>query len=248
LRLLQEAWNDAIKFRDDALAAFRLGYIRLEERAMAEQLTWSCARAINERLPTNTPIHDDLKGLRSALACTYYVNLSVFRSAPDTWAIDQLFPLMPIHRLDQQPTELGDFADLTCDSDGKLARFIHSGQSKSLLELHPLVDGEPYWIGMFLGGAYQEVMGNLHNLFGSTSAVHVRLNPKGSGYLLDHVVKGDTNADVLEEMQHNPDLMLERLRQASEAAIQRGTLQIEDARLLMSHLKASLDQTTYLQG
>jgi arginine decarboxylase len=248
LRLLQEAWNDAIKFRDDALAAFRLGYIRLEERAMAEQLTWSCARAINERLPTNTPIHDDLKGLRRALACTYYVNLSVFRSAPDTWAIDQLFPLMPIHRLDQQPTELGDFADLTCDSDGKLARFIHSGQSKSLLELHPLLDGEPYWIGMFLGGAYQEVMGNLHNLFGSTSAVHVRLNPKGSGYLLDHVVKGDTNADVLEEMQHNPDLMLERLRQASEAAIQRGTLQIEDARLLMSHLKASLDQTTYLQG
>ena len=248
MRLLQEAWNDAIKFRDDALAAFRLGYIRLNERAMAEQLTWSCARAINERLPTNAPIHDDLKGLRRALACTYYVNLSVFRSAPDTWAIDQLFPLMPIHRLDQQPTELGDFADLTCDSDGKLARFIHSGQSKSLLELHPLVDREPYWIGMFLGGAYQEVMGNLHNLFGSTSAVHVRLNPKGSGYLLDHVVKGDTNADVLEEMQHDPDLMLERLRQASEAAIQRGTLQIEDARLLMSHLKASLDQTTYLQG
>ena len=248
MRLLQEAWNDAIKFRDDALAAFRLGYIRLNERAMAEQLTWSCARAINERLPTNAPIHDDLKGLRRALACTYYVNLSVFRSAPDTWAIDQLFPLMPIHRLNQQPTELGDFADLTCDSDGKLARFIHSGQSKSLLELHPIVDGEPYWIGMFLGGAYQEVMGNLHNLFGSTSAVHVRLNPKGSGYLLDHVVKGDTNADVLEEMQHNPDLMLERLRQASEAAIQRGTLQIEDARLLMSHLKASLDQTTYLQG
>ena len=248
MRLLQEAWNDAIKFRDDALAAFRLGYIRLEERAMAEQLTWSCARAINERLPTNTPIHDDLKGLRRALACTYYVNLSVFRSAPDTWAINQLFPLMPIHRLNEQPTELGDFADLTCDSDGKFARFIHSGQSKTLLELHPLVDGESYWIGMFLGGAYQEVMGNLHNLFGSTSAVHVRLNPKGSGYLLDHVVKGDTNADVLEEMQHNPDLMLERLRQASEAAIQRGTLQIEDARLLMSHLKASLDQTTYLQG
>jgi len=248
MRRLQEAWNDAIKFRDDALAAFRLGYIRLEERAMAEQLTWSCARAINERLPTNAPIHDDLKGLRQALACTYYVNLSVFRSAPDTWAIDQLFPLMPIHRLNQQPTELGDFADLTCDSDGKLARFIHSGQSKSLLELHPIIDGEPYWIGMFLGGAYQEVMGNLHNLFGSTSAVHVRLNPKGSGYLLDHVVKGDTNADVLEDMQHNPDLMLERLRQASEAAIQRGTLQIEDARLLISHLKASLDQTTYLQG
>ena len=248
MQLLQESWNDAVKFRDDALSAFRLGYIRLEQRAMAEQLTWCCAREINRRLPTKAPIHEDLRGLQRALACTYYANLSVFRSAPDTWAIDQLFPLMPVHRLDEQPTELGHFADLTCDSDGKLANFIDAGQSKSLLELHPLKDGEQYWIGLFLGGAYQEVMGNLHNLFGSTSAVHVRLNPRGNGYLLDHVLKGDTNADVLEEMQHDPELMLERLRQSSEAAIQRGTLQIEDARLLISHLRASLDQTTYLQG
>ena len=248
MRLLQESWNDAVKFRDDALAAFRLGYIRLEQRAMAEQLTWCCAREINQRLPGHDPIHEDLRELQQALACTYYANLSVFRSAPDTWAIDQLFPLMPVHRLDEKPTELGDFADLTCDSDGKLARFIDAGQSRTLLELHPLRKDEPYWIGLFLGGAYQEVMGNLHNLFGRTSAVHVRLNPRGNGYVLDHVLKGDTNADVLEEMQHDPDLMLERLRQASEKAIQAGTLQIADARLLMSHLRASLDQTTYLQG
>ena len=248
MRLLQESWNDAVKFRDDALAAFRLGYIRLEQRAMAEQLTWCCAREINQRLPAHAPIHEDLRELQQALACTYYANLSVFRSAPDTWAIDQLFPLMPVHRLKEQPTELGDFADLTCDSDGKLERFIDAGQSRTLLELHPLRKDEPYWIGLFLGGAYQEVMGNLHNLFGRTSAVHVRLNPRGNGYVLDHVLKGDTNADVLEEMQHDPELMLERLRQASEKAIQAGTLQIADARLLMSHLRASLDQTTYLQG
>ena len=246
--LLQEAWNDAIKFREDALSAFRLGYIRLNQRAMAEQLSWTCAKEISARLPNNEPIHEDLRGLQRALAWTYYANLSIFRSAPDTWAIDQLFPVMPIHRLDECPSELGQFADLTCDSDGKLSRFIDGGAEKALLELHALNDGEPYWIGMFLGGAYQEVMGNLHNLFGSTNAVHVRLNPRGNGYLLDHVVRGHTNADVLEEMQHNPDLMLERLRQASETAIQRGTLQIEDARLLMSHLKASLDQTTYLEG
>ena len=245
--LLQEAWNDAIKFRDDALAAFRLGYIRLQQRAMAEQLTWICAKEISQRLPDSEPIHDDLRGLQRALACTYYANLSVFRSAPDTWAIDQLFPLMPIHRLDERPTELGHFADLTCDSDGKLARFIHSGQTKSLLELHPLHDGEPYRIGMFLGGAYQEVMGNLHNLFGSTNAVHVRLNPSGSGYVLDHVLRGDTNADVLEVMQHDPDLLVERLRQASERAIQEGKLGIDDARRLMDHLKRSLGQTTYLE-
>jgi len=244
---LQEAWNDAIKFKDDALSAFRLGYLSLPERAMAEQLTWACAEAIAERLPSGGPIPDDLKALRAALASTYYANLSVFRSAPDTWAIEQLFPVMPIHRLDEEPTRLGQFADLTCDSDGKLARFIGAGQAKPLLELHGLREGEPYWIGMFLGGAYQEVMGNLHNLFGSTNAVHIRL-AAGGGYRVYHVVRGNTNAEVLEAMEHNPELLLERLRVASETAIQRGDLKISDARRLMDHLETSLRQTTYLQG
>jgi arginine decarboxylase len=249
---LQEAWNDAIKFKDDALAAFRLGYLSLPQRALAEQLTWACAEAIVARLPAGAggssggPIPDDLRALAAALAGTYYANLSVFRSAPDTWAIEQLFPLMPIHRLDEQPTRLGHFADLTCDSDGKLARFIGDGQAKPLLELHALREGEPYWIGMFLGGAYQEVMGNLHNLFGSTNAVHIRLAP-GGGYQVDHVVRGNTNAQVLEAMEHQPELLLERLRMASEAAIQRGDLKISDARRLMDHLETSLRQTTYLQ-
>ena len=244
---LQEAWNDTIKFKDDALAAFRLGYLSLPERAMAEQLTWACAAAIVERLPRGGAIPDDLKSLRAALAGTYYANLSVFRSAPDTWAIEQLFPLLPIHRLEEEPTRLGHFADLTCDSDGKLARFIGEGQAKPLLELHAPQEGQPYLIGMFLGGAYQEVMGNLHNLFGSTNAVHIRLAP-GGGYQVDHVVRGNTNAQVLEAMEHNPDLLLERLRMASEAAIQRGDLKISDARRLMDHLETSLRQTTYLQG
>ncbi len=247
LARLQEAWNDAIKFKDDALAAFRLGYLSLPQRACAEQLTWACAEAIVARLPQAGPIPDQLKALQSALAGTYYANLSVFRSAPDTWAIEQLFPLMPIHRLDERPTELGHFADLTCDSDGKLARFIGNGQVKPLLELHALRPGEPYLIGLFLGGAYQEVMGNLHNLFGSTNAVHIRLTG-GGGYRLDHVVRGDTNAEVLEAMEHDPELLLERLRVASEAAIGRGTLRISEARRLMDHLEASLRQTTYLQS
>jgi len=180
------------------------------------------------------------------LADTYYANLSVFRSAPDTWAIEQLFPLMPIHRLAEQPTKLGHFADLTCDSDGKLARFIDAGQVKPLLELHELRPGEPYLIGMFLAGAYQEVMGNLHNLFGSTNAVHIRLAP-GGGYQVDHVVRGDTNAEVLQAMEHDPSQLVERLRIASEAAIQRGGLRISEARRLMDHLETSLRQTTYLQ-
>jgi arginine decarboxylase len=252
---LQEAWNDALKFKHDALAAFRLGYLSLPERGLAEQLTWACCQAIAERLqglPAATVIPEELRALPAALASTYYANLSVFRSAPDTWAIDQLFPVLPIHRLDEKPKALGSFADLTCDSDGKIARFIdpggHSGrgQVKSLLELHKLLPGEPYWIGMFLGGAYQEVMGNLHNLFGSTNAVHIRLKASG-GYQLDHVVRGDTNAEVLKAMEHDPQLLLERLRMASEVAIGQGQLGISDARRLMAHLEASLRQTTYLE-
>lgn len=250
LERLQEAWNDALKFKDDAMAAFRLGYLGLPERGLAEQLTWACCQAIAERLallPPETPIPQELRTLPEALASTYYANLSVFRSAPDTWAIDQLFPVMPLQRLDERPGRLGSFADLTCDSDGKLARFIDRGQVKTLLELHPLRAGEPYWIGLFLAGAYQEVMGNLHNLFGSTDAVHIRLAP-GGGYRVDHVVRGDTNAEVLQAMEHDPQLLLERLRMASETAIAQGQLGIGDARRLMDHLETSLRQTTYLQA
>ena len=247
---LQEAWNDALKFRDDALAAFRLGYMSLPERAIAEQLTSACSATIAERLehlPAGTPVPEELERLRASQASTYYANLSVFRSAPDTWAIDQLFPVLPLHRLDEKPTRLGTLADLTCDSDGKLARFIDRGQSKALLELHELQADQPYWIGLFLGGAYQEVMGNLHNLFGSTNAVNIRLTA-GGRYSVDHVVRGDTNADVLQAMEHDPLALLERLRVASEAAITRGDLAIHDARRLMDHLEGSLRQTTYLQG
>ena len=243
---LQEAWNDAIKFKEDALAAFRLGYLNLTERAVAEQLTWACADQIAKQLP-ETGIPEELKALRSALAKTYYANLSIFRSAPDTWAIDQLFPVMPIHRLNEKPGKLGSFADLTCDSDGKLERFIDDGKTKSLLELHAFKPEEPYWIGMFLAGAYQEVMGNLHNLFGSTNAVNISLINDGE-YRLDHVVKGDTNAQVLEIMEHNPNELLERLRIASEAAIRSGKLEIKDASRLMDHLESSLRQTTYLSN
>ncbi len=244
---LQEAWNDALKFKDDALAAFRLGYLSLTERSRAEQLTWACARGLVERLPEGVALPDELEALPAVLAHTYYANLSIFRSAPDTWAIQQLFPLLPLQRLGEKPTELGHFADLTCDSDGRLDRFIADGRSKPLLELHALQPDQPYLVGMFLGGAYQEVMGNLHNLFGSTDAVHLRLAP-GGHYQLDHVVRGDTNADVLTAMEHNPDTLLERLRMASEEAIRSNQLKISEARLLMDHLESSMRQSTYLQG
>ncbi len=244
---LQEGWNDAIKFKDDAFNAFRLGYIGLPERAKAEQLTWACAKILIEQLSTKEKVPEELKHLKSTLAGTYYANLSIFRSAPDTWAIEQLFPVMPIHRLNERPTQIGHFADLTCDSDGKLAQFIDNGNVKSLLELHELKANEKYVIGLFLGGAYQEVMGNFHNLFGSTNAVHVRFIP-GGGYQLEHVVRSNTKSDVLKFMEHEPEQLLERLRIASEVAIQQGTLKISAAQRLMEHLETSMHQSTYLQN
>jgi len=242
---LQEAWNDARKFKEDALAAFRLGFINLTTRATAEQLTWACAKRITTITSNSPRIPEELNTLHSALASTYYSNLSIFRSAPDTWAIDQLFPIMPIHRLNTKPNQLGHFADLTCDSDGKLSTFIDNGQTKSLLELHSFNPKDDYWIGLFLGGAYQEVMGNLHNLFGSTNAVHIRLKNDKS-YQLDHVVRGNTKSDVLEAMEHNSEELLEKLRIASELAIQKGDLKINDAQRLIEHIETSLRKSTYL--
>ena len=243
---LQEAWHDAVKFKDDALSAFRLGYLSLVDRAKAEQLYWACCRAIADQLG-HGPIPADLQPITTALAATYYANLSIFRSVPDTWAIDQLFPVMPIHRLHEPPQVLGTFADLTCDSDGKLNRFIGSGNHKSFLELHHLQPANPYWMGLFLGGAYQEIMGNLHNLFGRTNAVHIRLGPQG-GYQVEQVVRGNTTADVLTALDHDPQSLVERLRRDSEAAIVAGNLTIADAHRLITHVEESLRQSTYLES
>ncbi len=244
---LQEAWNDSLKFKADALVAFRLGYIDLIERAKAEQLTWACAKSIVNQLPKNKLLPKELKNLSESLAVTYYANLSVFRSAPDTWAIDQVFPIMPIHRLNKEPDQLGHFADLTCDSDGKLDQFIDNGKVKNLLPLHEFKPEEQYLIGLFLGGAYQEVMGNLHNLFGSTNAVHIRFTDQGK-YKVEHVIRGNTKSNVLEYLEHDPEILLERLRKSSELAIQRGNLKINDAQKLIEHVEASLRQSTYLQS
>ncbi|WP_269622113.1 biosynthetic arginine decarboxylase [Prochlorococcus marinus] len=243
---LQESWNDAVKFKEDALAAFRLGFIDLTERAIAEQLTKSCAKKLANLLTNHPIIPEEVQVLNAELSETYYANISIFRSAPDTWAINQLFPIMPIHRLDEKPSQLGHFADLTCDSDGKLAQFIHNGKVKPLLELHTLHPNDDYLIGMFLSGAYQEVMGNLHNLFGSINAVNIRLINNGK-YKLDHVVRGNTKSDVLLAMEHDSEQLLERLRMASEIGIQKGNLKIKDAQNLIEHIETSLRKSTYLQ-
>jgi arginine decarboxylase len=168
----------------------------------------------------------------------------VFQSAPDTWAIDQLFPIMPIHRLEEEPTVRATLADLTCDSDGVIDKFIDVRDVKHSLELHPVRAGKPYYLGLFLNGAYQEILGDLHNLFGDTNAVHVELAK--DGYNVAHVVKGDSVGEVLHYVQYVPDDMVEKVRRQAERALRRGRIRVDQLRLLMKHYEESLDAYTYL--
>jgi arginine decarboxylase len=241
----QEAYNDAIQFKDEAINRFTLGYLSLTDRARAEQLYWACCHKIMDIARQQKYVPDDLESLEQNMASIYYANLSVFQSAPDIWGIDQLFPVLPIHRLKEEPTRKATLADLTCDSDGKIDRFIDLKDVKTLLELHPINAGEPYYLGMFLNGAYQEIMGNLHNLFGNTNTVHIRLTPKG--YKIEHVVRGDTVREVLGYVQYDADDLLENIRNQSELALQEGKITLAESQLLLKNYEKSLGSYTYLK-
>jgi arginine decarboxylase len=259
----QEAYHDALQFNDEAKSLFSLGYLSLTQRARAEQLYWACCHKILEIARTQDYVPDDLEDLEKTMASIYYVNLSVFQSVPDSWAIDQLFPILPIHRLDEEPTHRGILADLTCDSDGKIAQFIDLRDVKSVLELHPIREGgerasspspnpskptskEPYYLGLFLAGAYQEIMGNLHNLFGDTNAVHIQLTPRG--YEIEHVVKGDTMTEVLGYVQYDAEDLVESIRRRTEQALQENRITLEESQLLLQNYEKSLSRYTYLSS
>ncbi|MEC4986905.1 MAG: biosynthetic arginine decarboxylase [Oscillatoria sp. PMC 1068.18] len=256
----QEAYHDAIQFKEEAISLFNFGYLSLAERARAEQLYWACCQQILHITRQQEYIPDDLEDLEKIMASIYYINLSVFQSAPDTWAIDQLFPIMPIHRLNEEPTQRGILADLTCDSDGKIDQFIDLRDIKDILELHPLLNKsetttenvsvsptkQPYYLGMFLVGAYQEIMGNLHNLFGDTNAVHISMTPQG--YQIEHLVKGDTVAEVLGYVQYNAADLLERIRRQTEQALQENRITIAESQRLLQNYERSLNNYTYLSS
>lgn len=242
----QEAYHDATQFKEESTSMFTLGYLGLPERARAERLYWACCEKILAIVRQQEYVPDDLEDLEKIMASIYYVNLSVFQSAPDSWAIDQLFPIMPIHRLDEEPTGRGTLADLTCDSDGKIDQFIDLRDVKHVLELHPLKPEEPYYLGMFLNGAYQEIMGNLHNLFGDTNAVHIHLTPKG--YQIEHVVKGDTMREVLGYVQYDSEDLIESIRQQTEQALQEKRITIQESQLLLQNYERSLSRYTYLSS
>jgi len=183
------------------------------------------------------------------MSSIYFCNFSVFQSAPDMWAIDQLFPIMPIHRLNEKPTEKAILADLTCDSDGKIDQFISSGTDdvKALLEVHELIEGKPYYLGIFLNGAYQEVLGNRHNLYGACNSIHIQIDPEDKqGYTVEHVIKGDTTDEVLRFMQYDAKVMAESIRLQSEQALKSKKLTLAQYRLLVKHFEKSLQKYTYL--
>lgn len=248
----QEMYHDAQQFKAEAVSLFNFGYLSLEQRSRAERLFWVICRRILEQMKSEETDTEERKALERMLASIYYANLSIFRSAPDTWAMDQLFPVMPIHRLNEEPTELATLADLTCDSDGKLERFIDVKAVKNLLEVHALQPNpedsvrkyKPYHMGMFLAGAYQEILGNLHNLFGDTNSVHISLT--NSGYRIDHVVRGDTIGEVLTYVQYEPKELVETLRQKTEAALRTKSLTIEESQRLLLGYEQSLRAYTYL--
>jgi len=240
----QESYHDALQLKDEASSLFNLGYFDLRQRARVEQLFWGCCEAILKIIKELEYVPDDLEGLEKGMADTYFGNFSVFQSAPDHWAVKQVFPVVPLHRLLERPTRKGVFADLTCDSDGKMDRFIDLRDVKTSLELHPY-NGEPYYMGVFLVGAYQEILGDLHNLFGDTNAIHVRVEK--DGYFIDHVVEGDSVSEVLGYVQYDRADLVRRVRRASEEALRNRSISFEESALLLRRYEEGLAGYTYLE-
>jgi arginine decarboxylase len=242
---VQESYHDASQAKEEAQSLFKYGYFTLRERAQVERLYWNCCEKIQQTLRRLNFVPEELKHLDRTLSAIYYCNFSLFQSAPDIWAIDHLFPIMPIHRLEEEPTVSATLADLTCDSDGMIDRFIDVEDVRSSLDVHTLKPKESYFLGMFLNGAYQEILGDLHNLFGDTHAVHVALTEDG-GHHVRHVIKGDSVSEVLRYVEYQPDSMVDAVRRQAERAVSAGRLTNDQLRTLMRHYEDSLRSYTYL--
>ncbi len=244
-RNLLEAYHDAQQALDSALNLFSLGYLPLDQRCIAENLFWAIGRKIQKMSRELDFFPEELEGLDAMLSDTYFCNFSLFQSMPDSWAIKQLFPIMPIHRLNEKPTHHAVLGDITCDSDGKVDQFIDRRDVKRTLPLHDY-NGEDYYIGAFLVGAYQEILGDLHNLFGDTNAVHVRLSAAGET-MLDEVIKGDTVREVLNYVQFKADNLIAKLRKSVEMAVREGRLSYEESGRLLRFYEDGLHGYTYLE-
>lgn len=240
-----EAWHDAQQIREEALDRFSLGLLDLKTRAQIERLFWSIAREIDRMVAKMRHYPEELSNLSKLLSDKYFCNFSLFQSLPDSWAIDQIFPIMPIHRLDEKPDRLATLQDITCDSDGKIDNFISTRNISHDLPVHSLKAREPYYIGVFLVGAYQEILGDLHNLFGDTNAVHVSVDNKG--YYIDQVIDGETVAEVLDYVQYNPKKMVRTVETWVTSSVKAGTISAEEGKEFLSNYRSGLYGYTYLE-
>ncbi|MGD9645481.1 MAG: biosynthetic arginine decarboxylase [Pirellulales bacterium] len=240
-----EGWHDAQQALDMSMSLFTGGYLSLDQRCLAENLFWAICRKLQRLVRQLEYVPEDLQGLDTLMSDTYFCNFSLFQSIPDSWAIKQLFPVMPIHRLHERPTTPAVLGDITCDSDGKIDQFIDLRDVKRTLPLHTF-NGEPYYLGVFLVGAYQEILGDLHNLFGDTNAVHVSIDSNG-GVVLETVIKGDTVREVLEYVEFDPNILVRQLRTDVEAAVRDGRLGYQQAGQLLRFYEDGLGGYTYLE-
>ena len=240
-----EAWHDAQQIREEALDLFRHGIVDLKTRAQIERLYWSITREINQIAGGLKHAPDEFRGLSKLLADKYFCNFSLFQSLPDSWAIDQIFPIMPIQRLDEKPERSATLQDITCDSDGKIANFISTRNVAHYLPVHSLKKTEPYYLAVFLVGAYQEILGDMHNLFGDTNAVHVSVNEKG--YNIEQIIDGETVAEVLDYVQYNPKKLVRTLETWVTKSVKEGKISLEEGKEFLSNYRSGLYGYTYLE-
>ena len=245
-RRLVECYHDALTAREQVLQMFNLGLVPLKVRGLAERLFWATCARIRDFCRKSADVPEELEGLEEILSDIYFCNFSVFQSLPDSWAIDQVFPIMPIHRLDERPDRKGVLADITCDSDGKIDRFVSPRDVKRTLELHQVGNGDEYYLAAFLVGAYQETLGDLHNLFGDTHVVHIRLHESG-GWAIDEIVKGDTANKVLEYMEYDVEELYPALARDCERAIRDGRMTIVESQALKRFYEGELNGYAYLE-
>ena len=233
-----ETWHDALQIREEALDKFSFGLINLRTRAQIEKLFWSVAREINQMVNTTKHISGELKQVSRMLSDKYFCNFSLFQSLPDAWAIDQIFPIMPIHRLNEEPIKNATIQDITCDSDGKIDKFVATRNSPHQIPLHPLKGKESYYLGVFLVGAYQEILGDLHNLFGDTNAVHVSVD--SDGYKIDRIIDGESVAEVLDYVQYSAKKMVRTLETWVTSSVKAGVITLEEGKEFLSNYRSGL--------
>jgi arginine decarboxylase len=244
-RTMLEDWHDAEQIREEALDLFNHGIIDLKTRAEVESMYWSVTHEINSLTKNMKHVPEELRRLDKLLADKYFCNFSLFQSLPDSWAIDQLFPIVPIQRLNERPTRSATLQDITCDSDGKIANFVTNRHVSHILPVHALRRNEPYYLGVFLVGAYQEILGDMHNLFGDTNAVHISV--KDGSYHIDHISDGETVEEVLAYVQYNPRKLVRQLEIWVTKSVKQGKISLEEGKEFLSNYRSGLYGYTYLE-